>query len=250
MDAIKDLKLLITETQKTKRMTCKRIIMHHNQKLWKAENKSHIIIASKKTFNLLWFRSEVQPHNIVPSCFWKVIGWWRYWHNEWTKALRGSSLNGLSECVETVKGDYEWMKHNTGSVLLLLKGLCCPLLCSLSLPACQEGPCPLPCFHLVTALNNESRWPWMKTSEMMRLSKLFPVYVGYIISSQYTCQKLRWYMVKFHIMNADAQQEDMAILSVYVLNCGASNLWNTDTTEKGNTKPRMLRVSMTTTPIK
>lgn len=107
----------------------------------------------KKTFNLLWFRSEEHPQNFVPSCYWKVTGWWRYWPNEWSKALMGSSWNGLSGCAETVKWYDEWIKWVTRSVLL--KGLCCSWLCSLSLPGCLEVPCPSAMF---LSCNRPKQW--------------------------------------------------------------------------------------------
>lgn len=87
----------------------------------------------------------------------------------------------------------EWI---TGSVLL--KGLGCSWLCSLSLPGCKKGPCPPAVFPScnrpkqgIKMTKNENLW-------MMRLSKSFLVYVGYIISSQGTCQTLGGYTGEFH----------------------------------------------------
>lgn len=141
----------------------------------------------KKILNLLWFRSEVHPQNFVLSwwCYWKVIGWWGYWPDEWM----GSSLNGLSGWVETVKGDYEWIKWTTRRV---------PDFLHFIFLAARKSPTLLPWFHLATDPNNESRWPWMKTSEMMTLSASFLLYVGYMISNRCTCQRLGWYTGKFH----------------------------------------------------
>lgn len=191
---------------------------------------------------MICIRSTPQIFDPSCWCYGKVIGWWRYWPNEWIKAF----LDGF--IIEWIIGmcwnrerrlEVDKVDHQECAVERMMF---LPALFIFLFLAARKGPALLLWFCLATDLNNESRWPWTKASGMMR---------------KVNHSSFKWVMllvINVHVRNWDVTTPQYwrltfieMIWQYYMYMCSTVELQMheaTPTKFKGKTqKPRMLKVS-------